>query len=1073
MKRIKSIKLILCLILALFMINPFLNIFVQSDVIDYSSNSSSSKIISNKDIISLITDGVVTNEEKEYLGSEAFLKYEELIPVTNINTSISGNVLTIHANEYSYNDSNNRTHVWVPKSAKVGTIEKSFTKIDSIYECVIENVSESESKVIVNYESDFILNKIECNLLLNKAYNEAKSFADNRVEEIETEKYNNDLIAYNNYLEALNQYNSDYVKYINYLTEKENWDNQEEAYLEYLEEYNQYLLDLQKYNKYIEDRDSYESRLALYNQYLADLDRYNQDYEVYLNETLELKPRMDKINYHLAVMELIVTPMTSLERTIYDAVMGSTVTEVLNMNKSDLAILKADEEAIERARTATERLRELFDIYFSLENDSDKYTVYSQYYSVIKKNIEELFRCLDKLYRSGRVKEAIEVKGKTDKYLILVAQLALVSWGLDNNPLGNYEAWTTANKNNFNLPGALEVNDSWTINGKTINEILENNTYIETTEIDAYPDLNGYPVQPVEPVRPVEVEEPVYPEKVNKPVEVEAVENPGDAPTVVDMPIQPSKVECPTPYVVDPKMQGIVNKYNSGELVYRTPLESDKIITLFSSVNKNFKDSVEVTIEFYNTDGNLITKKITEKNSYIVYDGIIPSKQDDDKYNNYVFVGWEYGDHEILNLNNVTREGFVYPIFSGTLNKYTITWVINGISHNEVYEYGSIPSCKEPLVKEPNGNTKYEFNGFDKEIKEVKENITYVASFNESEIIEDGNLTINDNKATLEISNETTDLEAILDNYDGLVGLDVKADYYGLSINKTNLNSLVNDNISEIEFVRSDKGNGEYYFSINTKNNDVEVNNNYQIAVEVEGEFDINNSYLYYEKDGIEYQVRSTYSDNKLCFTMNTAYVYHYYPTYEINVIKNDYVSIKCNESTSRVNGEVTINLSGLIDGIRIDKIYCQDVNKNDVEIIDNKFIMPACDVYVGVVTSPIIYTVRFISDGFVFQTNTYKYNEDLIVPTLNPSKLSDDEYSYEFIGWSPELIKKVTTDIEYVAEFKQVENKYKAGPESKSRIIPIIIIGCSVVLVSAGAVTTLVILGKKGIIFKRKKGSV
>ena len=86
---------------------------------------------------------------------------------------------------------------------------------------------------------------------------------------------------------------------------------------------------------------------------------------------------------------------------------------------------------------------------------------------------------------------------------------------------------------------------------------------------------------------------------------------------------------------------------------------------------------------------------------------------------------------------------------------------------------------------------------------------------------------------------------------------------------------------------------------------------------------------------------------------------------------------------------------------------------------------------------------------------------------------MSDEEYSYEFIGWSPELSKKVTTDIEYVAEFKQVENKYKAGPESKSRIIPIIIIGCSVVLVSAGAVTTLVILGKKGIIFKRKKGSV
>ena len=1063
MKRIKSIKLILCLILALFMINPFLNIFVQSDVIDYSSNSSSSKIISNKDIISLITDGVVTNEEKEYLGSEAFLKYEELIPVTNINTSLSGNVLTIHANEYSYNDSNNRTHVWVPKSAKVGTIEKTFTKIDSIYECVIEDVSESESKVIVNYESEFLLNKIECNLLLNKAYNEAKSFVDNRVEEIETEKYNNDLIAYNNYLEALNQYNSDYVKYINYLTEKENWDNQEEAYLEYLEEYNQYLLDLEKYNKYISDRDSYESRLALYNQYLSDLEKYNQDYEVFLEETLALKPRMDKINYQLAVMELIVTPMTSLERTIYDAVMGSTVTEVLNMNKSDLAILKADEEAIERARTATERLRELFDIYFSLDNDSDKYTVYSQYYSVIKKNIEELFRCLDKLYRSGRVSEAIEVKGKTDKYLILVAELALVSWGLDNNPLGNYEAWTSANKNNFSLPGALEVNDSWTINGKTISEILENNTYIESTEIDAYPDLNGYPVQPIEPVKPVEVEEPIYPEKVNKPVEVEEVEDPGSAPEVVNMPIQPSKVGCPTPYVVDSKIQGIVNKYNSGELVYRTPLDIDKVITLSSSVNKNFKDSVEVTIEFYDTNGNLIVKKTTDKNSYIVYDGIKPTKQDDDKYNNYVFTGWEYSDHELLDLNNVTREGFVYPVFSGTLNKYTVTWVIDGISHNEIYEYGTIPSCKESLIKEPNNNTKYVFFGWDKELSEVRENVTYTAIFNTSEIIEDGNLSVNDNKAVLEINNGNIDLEAIYTNFDKLVGLDIKSNYYSLSINKVNYNNIVNDNVSSIEFVRDDKGNGEYYFSIDT-------DNNYQVSVEVEGNFDVNNSYLYYEKDGVEYQVRSTYTNNRLCFTMNTAYVYHYYPTYEVNVIKNEFVSISCNVLVSSVNGEVVINLSGLKDGIRIDKIYCQDVNKNDVKIVDGKFVMPACDVYVGVVTSPIIYTVRFISDGFVFQTNTYKYNEDLIVPTLNPSKLSDDEYSYEFIGWSPEIVKKVTTDIEYVAEFKQVENKYKAGPESKARILPIIIIGCVSVVVVSGGVTTLVILSKKGIIFKKKK---
>lgn len=65
---------------------------------------------------------------------------------------------------------------------------------------------------------------------------------------------------------------------------------------------------------------------------------------------------------------------------------------------------------------------------------------------------------------------------------------------------------------------------------------------------------------------------------------------------------------------------------------------------------------------------------------------------------------------------------------SKSIAKYTITWNVDGVLKEEVYNEGEIPSYNYSLAKEADKTYTYTFTGWDKEIAPVKENITYTGN---------------------------------------------------------------------------------------------------------------------------------------------------------------------------------------------------------------------------------------------------------------------------------------------------------------------------------------------------------
>lgn len=71
-------------------------------------------------------------------------------------------------------------------------------------------------------------------------------------------------------------------------------------------------------------------------------------------------------------------------------------------------------------------------------------------------------------------------------------------------------------------------------------------------------------------------------------------------------------------------------------------------------------------------------------------------------------------------------------------------------------------------------------------------------------------------------------------------------------------------------------------------------------------------------------------------------------------------------------------------------------------------------------------YTVKFLNDdGTVVSEKKYHYEEEIEVPA-DPAKASDDAYTYEFRGWSPEISKVCYGDATYTAIYRREYNYYK-----------------------------------------------
>lgn len=132
------------------------------------------------------------------------------------------------------------------------------------------------------------------------------------------------------------------------------------------------------------------------------------------------------------------------------------------------------------------------------------------------------------------------------------------------------------------------------------------------------------------------------------------------------------------------------------------------------------------------------TKTETAEYNYGVHpifnNGINPTKTSETgKY--YRFVGWKDADGNLLTEGTVVTGNVTYTAeYKEIEAPRTVTWIINGVSHETKWAVGETPSYVGVPVKPDSNGMKYTFTGWSPAVTEVQANTdyTYTAKFAES-----------------------------------------------------------------------------------------------------------------------------------------------------------------------------------------------------------------------------------------------------------------------------------------------------------------------------------------------------
>ena len=139
-------------------------------------------------------------------------------------------------------------------------------------------------------------------------------------------------------------------------------------------------------------------------------------------------------------------------------------------------------------------------------------------------------------------------------------------------------------------------------------------------------------------------------------------------------------------------------------------------------------------VTFYDSDRKTVLYQITlEYGSPITYLGPDVSKKQDAHYN-YEFYRWENADYTPAQMV-ATSDLSLYARYWQHERFYTVTWILDGVSYDEQYNYGATPVSPFPSEKAENEGYTYRFSGWSSASYEegglhpVTGNVTYTARF--------------------------------------------------------------------------------------------------------------------------------------------------------------------------------------------------------------------------------------------------------------------------------------------------------------------------------------------------------
>lgn len=425
--------------------------------------------------------------------------------------------------------------------------------------------------------------------------------------------------------------------------------------------------------------------------------------------------------------------------------------------------------------------------------------------------------------------------------------------------------------------------------------------------------------------------------------------------------------------------------------------------TYKSTVNK-------YTVTFVDENGTVLQEKEVDYGVLPDYKGTTPSKPETAQYS-YTFSGWTPA------IAAVSGDATYTATFTATLKTYTITWVIDGTSETQTYEYGATPTHADP-TKTGDAQYSYTFKGWTPEIVKVAGDATYTAQF-EKKL----------NEYTVTFKDEDG---RVLKAYNLAYG-DMPV-YDGETPTKAETAEYTYTFTGWTPEVVAVTGDASYTATY------TQSDRQYTVTWDVNGNT-TTESYKYNElpryKQGTpmktgDAQYSYTFSEWSPAITNVTADVTY---TAQFTETVNQYTIKFVNEdSTVLQSSELPYGNTPVYDGSNPTKAstaqYDYEFAGWTLEGDTTVYTAATLPTVTGAATYTATYTEVLRSytitwkndDGTVIDTTTVPYGT---IPSHDqPSKASDDQYDYAFKEWSPALTA-VTGDAEYTAVYTNAVKSY------------------------------------------------
>ena len=457
------------------------------------------------------------------------------------------------------------------------------------------------------------------------------------------------------------------------------------------------------------------------------------------------------------------------------------------------------------------------------------------------------------------------------------------------------------------------------------------------------------------------------------------------------------------------------------------------------------------TVTFKDEAGNILDTQTVEYGTGATYGGITPTKPATAEYT-YTFVGWIDGQGNDVDVNNVMGNKEVYPKFSATKNKYTVTLDVNEgdtLTPNTIeVEYGEAYGTLPTPTK-----AGYNFLGwFDALQGGNKVENTDIVTASHTLY---ANWKIKKYTVTLDVNGgDTLTPDTIEVEHNGTYGAlptPTKTGYTFLGW----FDSATNGNkIESTTPIIAPKNHVLYAnwevvkYTVEFIGKDASGNNAVIATVQVPHGGNITSNLLTSQgidindlkKDVNTEQYHYTFKDWETSKFYNVTSDTQIQITYNATV--NSYTITFYDEDKVTVLGTATAEYGNTADDTRInpikaeDNVYTYTFDKwvdlsGNVDDLSN--VVADRDVYATYTSSYREYTVNFVDeDGNDISTKSdYHYGDAIILPA-EPIKNGNAQYSYVFIGWTDRTGNvvdltnaTVTEDIDYTVSFKEIINSY------------------------------------------------